>query len=479
MRRIQRLVAVLCAVLPALGGLASPTAAQPAPALLLILDASGSMWGQIEGTNKIVIAREVVGDLLDGLADDAQVGLVAYGHRREGDCADIETVVPIGALDRGALKAKVNALNPRGKTPITASVEEAFAAIAGRDSATTVILVSDGLETCGGDPCAAVKLARQAGSRFLLHVVGFDVAGEDVSQLECAAQAGGGLFFSAENAGQLSAALEQAVAMPAEVPAGRLVVTAVADGQPQDAAIHVTTSASGEEVGGGRTYTGPDTNPRRIPLPDGRFDVVVQAVGIKGAIERRFEIEIADGSTVEREVDYSTGELSVGVTRNGELSDAVYHVVLPGTRKDVASGRTYAHSGSNPARIRIVSGEYEVTVSSVEISGSEPVSLGTVVVPPRGQAEVTHAFVSGSLKVGAERGGELVDATLYVVDVATGRSVGQGRTYKSPSSNPKAFVLPPGSYRVDVNEIRGQKRTIEVTLGAAEEVVRMVDPAGG
>ena len=81
-----------------------PTAAaeeSAAPAgLVLVLDASGSMWGQIEGKNKIVIAREVMGGLIDGLADDQEVGLVAYGHRREGDCADIELVTRSGRSTR-------------------------------------------------------------------------------------------------------------------------------------------------------------------------------------------------------------------------------------------------------------------------------------------------------------------------------------------------------------------------------------------
>jgi len=102
-----------------------------------------------------------------------------------------------------------------------------------------------------------------------------------------------------------------------------------------------------------------------------------------------------------------------------------------------------------------------------------------VTVEPRGETAIAHEFVSGTLKVGAERGGELVDATLYVVDAATGSPIGQGRTYKSATSNPKTFILPPSTYRVDVSEIRGEKRSIEVTLGAGEEIVRMVDPAGG
>ena len=92
--------------------------------LLLILDASGSMWGQIEGENKIVIARRVLGGLVDGLEDGSEVGVIAYGHRREGDCDDIETVVAMGPLDKAAVKSTVDGLNPKGKTPITKAVAD-------------------------------------------------------------------------------------------------------------------------------------------------------------------------------------------------------------------------------------------------------------------------------------------------------------------------------------------------------------------
>ena len=86
-------------------GLAAPAATEPpAPDLLLILAASGSMWGQIEGENKIVIARRVLRDLLGELDPEAQVGLVAYGHRREGDCEDVETLALPGELDRHLLE---------------------------------------------------------------------------------------------------------------------------------------------------------------------------------------------------------------------------------------------------------------------------------------------------------------------------------------------------------------------------------------
>ncbi len=456
---------------PAAG--AQDTSAAP---LLLILDASGSMWGQIEGENKIVIARRVLGGLVDELPETAELGLIAYGHRREGDCEDIETLVPLGSLDKAALKKTVSNLNPKGKTPITRSVKQALDVVRQRGEAATVVLVSDGLETCGGDPCAAVRAAKQQGIEFIMHVVGFDVAGEDVSQLECAAQAGGGLFMSAEDADGLSAALDAAVAMPADIPPGRLVVKAVANGELQDVAVAIT-DATGEQVAGSRTYSSPETNPRSIPLPDGKFDVKVTAVGLEGDIYRRFEIEIADGSAVEKEVDFTTGEIAIGVTRNGELSDATYNVMVAGTRESVAGGRTYTQSSHNPSVVKITAGSYDVEIGSVEIKGKKQ-PLGQVTVEPGGRTEISHDFKSGTLSVGAVQGSVLVDATLNVINLETGKSAGGARTYTSESSNPKTFILEPGRYRIDVRAVRPKglpPKQLEVTIEAEATVEKTVD----
>ena len=106
---------------------------------------------------------------------------------KRGDCKDIETVVNPGPLDKSSTNKKINELNPKGKTPISDSVLIAFDLVKANENATTVVLVSDGIETCGGDPFQAVKDAKESRINFIMHVVGFDVGNVDVSELECAA----------------------------------------------------------------------------------------------------------------------------------------------------------------------------------------------------------------------------------------------------------------------------------------------------
>ncbi len=166
------LIGLLATAALAAGG--GPAAA--AERAVLILDASGSMWGQLEGRAKIDIAREVVRDLMDRWSPEVELGLMAYGHRRKGDCDDIELLIPPGPGTGPAVLGAVDSLQPRGKTPITEALRQAAAALRAAEDRATVILVSDGEETCGGDPCAAAAELEATGVDLTVHVVGFDVS---------------------------------------------------------------------------------------------------------------------------------------------------------------------------------------------------------------------------------------------------------------------------------------------------------------
>lgn len=192
--------------------------AQERPRTILVLDGSGSMWGQIDGIAKIEIAQGVMGELLASLPEDQELGLTAYGHRTEGDCTDIETLVVPGAGTRTAIADAVNGIQPRGKTPMTDAVIAAAEALRYTEEAATVILVSDGIETCNPDPCAAAKTLEETGVNFTAHVVGFDVTDpEALKQMQCLAEETGGRFLTADNASELGEALVEVAAAPEPV----------------------------------------------------------------------------------------------------------------------------------------------------------------------------------------------------------------------------------------------------------------------
>lgn len=193
----------------ALAAFGSAAVAQGSGNTTLVLDASGSMWGQIDGEAKITIAQRAVTDLLTELPDDAALGLVAYGHRERGQCGDIETLVAPGTGTRSDVLNALNAISPRGKTPLSDAVLHAAEGLAYTEDRATVILISDGIETCDADPCAVAQRLEETGIDFTAHVIGFDVDGEAAEQLSCLANATGGQFLAADDATGLADALQQ------------------------------------------------------------------------------------------------------------------------------------------------------------------------------------------------------------------------------------------------------------------------------
>lgn len=226
----QSTVKALAAGLAA-GIVAWNAAAASWPEATLILDASGSMQEAVGAQTKMGAAQAVLAQVVPAVAPEVKIGLAAYGHRRENDCADVEILVPPGTEDRAAVLARIAAMQPKGMTPISAAVTQVADWLRGRDAETTIVLVSDGQETCGGDPCATVRALKAAGVKFVMHVVGFAVTDADRLQLECVAQAGGGKYFAAADAAGLLAALQEVNAEIAQkVEQAKTVVVAQATG---------------------------------------------------------------------------------------------------------------------------------------------------------------------------------------------------------------------------------------------------------
>jgi Ca-activated chloride channel family protein len=195
--------------------------AQPLPdtaRTIIVLDGSGSMWGQIGGRPKLEIAREVLGQVLADIPADRELGLMAYGHRRRGDCGDIELVVPPAPGTAGQITAAANAMRFQGRTPLTDAVRQAARALNFTENPATVILITDGIETCNADPCALGRELAAAGVGFTAHVVGFGMTAEEGAQVACLAQETGGQYLLAQDAAGLSAALSATIAAQAGTP---------------------------------------------------------------------------------------------------------------------------------------------------------------------------------------------------------------------------------------------------------------------
>jgi hypothetical protein len=176
---------------------------------VIIFDASGSMWGQIKGKAKIEIARGVMGTLVKDWNEDIELGLMAYGHREKGNCNDIEMLQPVSTVNGNKILKLINKIVPKGKTPISQSLRQAAETLCYTEDPATVILISDGEETCNADPCVVSKELEAKGINFTTHVIGFDVKKNKkaLKQLKCIAKNTGGEFYQAEDAPSLKKAL--------------------------------------------------------------------------------------------------------------------------------------------------------------------------------------------------------------------------------------------------------------------------------
>lgn len=186
----------------------------------IIVDASGSMAGETDtGELRMDAAQRVLNEVIKAIptADGINVGLRVYGH--EGDntdagkaesCAASDLVVPIDGVATDELLAQVNAFEPTGWTPLGMSLEEAsvdLEAVASNDSTNAIILLTDGIETCEGDPVRAATRAFESDANIVTNVIGFATEPEDEVNLNDIAVAGGGQLLNANNAGQLISAL--------------------------------------------------------------------------------------------------------------------------------------------------------------------------------------------------------------------------------------------------------------------------------
>jgi len=188
----------------------------------LILDASGSMNGRLaDGSRKIVAAKSAVADLVQKIPDDVNLSFRAYGHqhhRSKHDCKDTQLLVPAGsaAANRNDITGSSEALKAQGYTPITYVLGLAADDLKEATGQKTIVLVSDGKETCEGDPCVLARKLAEADADLTIHTVGFGVDAQARLQLQCIAGTARGSYRDAGTALDLLKTMEKAAIDPPE-----------------------------------------------------------------------------------------------------------------------------------------------------------------------------------------------------------------------------------------------------------------------
>jgi Ca-activated chloride channel homolog len=181
-----------------------------------IVDVSGSMK-KVSGTEtQIASAQKALLKTLESIPADTHLALRLYGHRVEQtnkaeSCKDTELTVPFNQGNQSLISQKIQGLTPKGYTPIALSLEKSrFDFDTTREADKVIILLSDGEETCGGDPVAILEKLKKDGFEVIVHTVGFNVDAKTRQQLMDISKATGGQYFDAKGANELANALEKA-----------------------------------------------------------------------------------------------------------------------------------------------------------------------------------------------------------------------------------------------------------------------------
>lgn len=184
---------------------AQPRNKEPEPIItriLFVFDGSQSMYARWESGQKIDVAQRLMSNMLDSLKridnDNLELALRVYGHQKPvppQDCNDTRLEIPFGKNNYAKIKRTLRSITPKGTTPIARSLERAAYDFGPCENCRNIIiLITDGVEACDEDPCAASRLLQQRGIALKPFVIGIGLDKEFQKTFDCV-----GTYFDASD----------------------------------------------------------------------------------------------------------------------------------------------------------------------------------------------------------------------------------------------------------------------------------------
>jgi Ca-activated chloride channel homolog len=176
--------------------------------VMILIDSSGSMAGKVDGFSKMTLAKNAVSRFASSLSTHANVSLRVYGHKgsnadkdKDLSCKSTEVVYPLGKYDQQKFNKALDAFKPTGWTPIALAMKEAANDLSRSSvpSENLIYVVSDGIETCGGNPVQVAQELNKSNVKAVVNIIGFDVDNAGQKALQEVAQAGGGEYATVRN----------------------------------------------------------------------------------------------------------------------------------------------------------------------------------------------------------------------------------------------------------------------------------------
>jgi hypothetical protein len=407
--------------------------------LAFILDASGSMNAELpgSGSKKLAIAKQVLGKIFPKIPSDVKGALWVYGHRypqkpRNKSCLDIENIFPLEFIDAKAYTQKMNSITAIGYTPIAESIKcAANTFVANEDQYNSIILISDGEETCGGDPCNIAEKLKSGKTAVTIHVIGYDVNEKTREQLNCIAQASGGIYFDARDAEGLLRSIKKVIEATISETILKVEINRP-NGEQEGEDISIFQSGTNMKKKIGRYLCWKD-----IAVPPGNYDLVIES--LPWILHKNISIE-ENTTTV---VKLSLGKILV---KSPDQKAADFHLYDTETKKRL---------GFYNNEVLLAPGFYYLNVQNIDTN--------PIFVKP---GEITE-IILGSIRAVSPKG-NAESVTLFQAD---GKRLGR---YGND------IVVVPGKYQVAINNSKSE----DIYIGNGEKkeiklsIVRVLDTEG-
>jgi Ca-activated chloride channel family protein len=190
---------------------------------MIVFDASGSMAGSLaEGIGasirRIDEVRKALAQVLPNAARHRRIGLITYGPGPHQQC-NVELELRPQPNAAKPIMEIVESLNPSGKTPLARAVEFAAEVLDFKTKPGTIIVLTDGEETCGGVPCELGKMLAAEGTQLTVHVIGFRMTafwtgGQSAIDVRCLAEKTSGYYIQTQSQKELAEAFQKTLGCP-------------------------------------------------------------------------------------------------------------------------------------------------------------------------------------------------------------------------------------------------------------------------
>jgi Ca-activated chloride channel homolog len=464
-------------------------AADEAPTVMFVLDGSGSMWGKVgsEPRAKFEFSRDALREILPRLRPDVRVGFAAFGHRRRGNCADAEVIVPPQADAAQQIIAPLDKMNAVGKGPLVQGLREATTAI-GAAAPATIVLINDDVDNCGQDVCAAAAQIAQSNPALAVHAIGIGLDKAKLQLMSCLPRLTGGRLFDAQDAAGLTTALDRVIKLAhldaesppapteAETPRSKPAAGA-APGLYLSAGLGPNSATLESPVRWRISSAGPDGALIKeargatlvAKLPAGTYEVDAR-LGLAGAHQT---VEVSGDEPTPLRVNLNAGVLKLLArpAKGAQPLPTATFTVTPVGGEGAAAAPIWIGREAQP-EIVLPAGDYNVTAENGLARQEQPVT-----VAPAIGTTFDATLATGQLELSATRGnaagqGEpLNDGVTYIIyEDDPDAPLGRREVTRSAAPSP-AFTLPARTYYVTARSSGAEARE-RIAIGVGDVVKR-------